>query len=165
MYVYYDEPHTAMIVGDEKAKEFITISKSDLTQQFLFEGQPVEPMELVVTVKEGSMIPHDSLTQRNEAQELFIQGKLDPITAFERLDFPNPRETAKKLVQFSQNPLSIFPDLIAEQQQQAQQLSLQGGGIPPNGSPPNAPPSPDGIPPTPNQLPSPNLLNNVPIQH
>lgn len=85
MYVYYDEPHTASLLGNEKAVEYVTIQKNDLNRQ------------LVVSVKEGSMIPQDPLTRRNEAMDLFAAGAIDPATLFERLDFPNPKESADKL--------------------------------------------------------------------
>jgi len=90
--VYYDEPHTAAILGKEKSQEFITLTNSDLDRK------------LVVSVKEGSLIPRDSLTQRNEAIDLFTAGALSPIELFEKLDFPNPRESAANLVMWQTNP-------------------------------------------------------------
>lgn len=96
MYVYYDEDHVAAVIGKERAKEYISLRKDDFNTK------------LIVSVKEGSMIPHDRLTERNAAIELFTAGLLDPITAFEKLDFPNPREAAEKLFKWKQNPESLF---------------------------------------------------------
>lgn len=99
MYVYYDEQHVATVVGQQKAKEYVQLSMADLTRK------------LTVTVKEGSLLPKDTLTQRDEAIELWGAGAIDPITLFEKLDWPNPREAAKQLVMWKSNPLALFPEL------------------------------------------------------
>ena len=107
MYVYYDEPHVATVLGAERAREYITISAQDLGPK------------LLVGVKEGSMIPHDPVNKRNEAVDLWAQKGIDPITFFDRLEFPNPREAAKNLFLWLSDPIALFPDLQARQQQQA----------------------------------------------
>ena len=106
MYVYYDEPHVATVLGRERAKEYIELSNQELT------------VKLLVGVKDGSMIPHDPMQKRNEAVELWGAGALDPITLFDRLEFPNPRESAKLLFQWKADPIALFPDLQVQQQQQ-----------------------------------------------
>lgn len=55
---------------------------------------------LKCSVKEGSMIPKDSLTRRNEAIELYQAGALAPIDLFKRLEDPNPEQTANNLLQW-----------------------------------------------------------------
>jgi hypothetical protein len=115
MYVYYDEPHMASVLGKERAKEYIQLINTDFTRK------------LLIGVKEGSMIPHDPESQRGEAIELWSQKGIDPITFFERLDFPNPREAAKNLYLWQADPIQLFPDLLEEQQkQQAMQMEEQG---------------------------------------
>lgn len=99
MYVYYDEPHSASIIGADKARKYVTIKNDDLNHR------------LSVTVKEGSLIPKDTLTKRNEAVDLWSAGALDPISLFSALDFPNPRESAKQLFIWKTNPALLFPDL------------------------------------------------------
>jgi len=111
MYVYYDEPHTAVILGREQAKEYITLVNSEFVSK------------LIVGVKEGSMIPHDPQSKRDEALTLWQQKGIDPITFFDRLEFPNPRESAKQLYMWLSDPISLFPDLL--QQQQEQQMLQQ----------------------------------------
>lgn len=91
MYVYYDEPHMAALVGSEQAQKYAQIEREDMNR------------ELIVSIKEGSMIPQDPLMRRNEAVELFQAGAIDPLTLFERLDFPNPQEMSERLAQY-QNP-------------------------------------------------------------
>jgi hypothetical protein len=110
MYVYYDEPHVAVVLGKEKAKEYISIVNTDLTTK------------LLVGVKEGSMIPHDPQSKRDEAIDLWASKGIDPITFFDRLEFPNPRESAKQLYLWLSDPIQLFPDLLqAQQEQQAMQ--------------------------------------------
>lgn len=113
MCVYYTEEHVASVLGKERAVEYITIKNSDLNRQFN------------VTIKEGSMLPKDSLAQRNEAIDLWSAGALDPITLFEKLDFPNPRESARQLFMWQTNPASLFPEIPPQIQQ----------GLPPPGQP------------------------------
>lgn len=116
MYVYYDEPHMASVLGAERAKEYITLSSADLTRK------------LTIGVKEGSMIPHDPISERGEAISLWQANGIDPITFFEKLDFPNPRESAKSLYLWQSDPIQLFPELAqaqAEQQQMMQQQQAQ----------------------------------------
>ena len=104
MYVYYDEPHSAAVIGKDRARQYITIKNSDLNRK------------LTVTVKEGSLIPKDSLTKRNEAIELWGAGALDPISLFAALDFPNPLESAKQLIIWKTNPMALIPDMAPPMQ-------------------------------------------------
>lgn len=114
MYVYYDEPHMASVLGKERAKEYIQLSNADLG------------IKLLVGVKEGSMIPQDPVNKRNEAIELWAAQGIDPITFFDRLEFPNPRESAKQLFLWKADPIQLFPELVQQQQmQQQQQMAAQ----------------------------------------
>lgn len=122
MYVYYDEAHIASVVGQEQAREYITIKNSDLNRK------------LLVSVKEGSMIPKDELTKRNEAIDLWTANAIDPISLFDKLGFPNPRESAKQLFLWQNNPIALFPDLQQQAmvpqalsgQEQVAELPVQG---------------------------------------
>lgn len=119
MYVYYDEPHSASVLGAERAQEYISLVNSEMIGK------------LSIGVKEGSMIPHDPSSQRGEALELWGAQGIDPITFFDRLEFPNPRESAKNLYLWMSDPIALFPDLQAQQQeqmmmqQQEQQMMMQ----------------------------------------
>ena len=110
MYVYYDEPHTASVLGAERSQEYISLINSEFASK------------LLIGVKEGSMIPHDPASQRGEAMALWAQNGIDPITFFDRLEFPNPRESAKNLYLWMSDPVALFPDL---QEQQLQEELLQ----------------------------------------
>lgn len=107
MYVYYDEPHVATIIGKERAQEYISLSNQELGVQ------------LLVGVKEGSMIPTDPVDKRNEAMTLWSEKAIDPITFFDRLEFPNPKESAKNLFLWLSDPIQLFPDLVAQAAQNA----------------------------------------------
>jgi len=82
-----------------------------------------------IGVKEGSMIPKDPMTQRNESIDLWAQKALDPITFFKKLEFPDPQETAKQLFLWMSDPIQLFPELLAKQQEQqmVQQIAEQEG--------------------------------------
>ena len=121
MMVYYDEPHSASVLGKERATEYISLVNSDFTAK------------LLVGVKDGSMIPHDPVSERNEAVDLMTSGNLDPITFFDKLEFPNPREAAKNLFLWKADPIQLFPELVQAQarvqmqmqEQQTQQMQTQ----------------------------------------
>jgi len=116
MYVYYDEQHAASVIGAERAQQYITLKSSDMTHA------------LTVQVREGSTIPKDPMIMRTEALELWRMGALGPIELFTKLEFPNPRETAKQMFIWNMvksgmmPPQMMFPDLqVPPQPQQTQQ--------------------------------------------
>lgn len=113
MYVYYDEPHMASVMGKERTQEYITLTNTELVSK------------LMVGVKEGSMIPHDPANERAEAISLWAQQGIDPISFFTKLDFPNPRESAKSLYLWQSDPVQLFPELAQAQAQQQQAMQQQ----------------------------------------
>ena len=135
MYVYYDEPRNV-----NRAQGSTTIVNSELMKP------------LVVSVKEGSLIPKDRLTERNEAIDLWGAKAIDPIEFYKRLDFPNPYESAKALYLWQTNPISLFPDLQAQATEAAAAVAAGSGASPP------------GAPNEEEVAPAENLLNSVPIQ-
>lgn len=87
-----------------------------------FAALVTEPIK--VTIKEGSMIPKDSLTRRNEAIDLFTAGALSPIDLYKRLEDPNPEETYANLLKWLIDQQA--PQLmVAEHQQNAQMAQQQ----------------------------------------
>lgn len=101
MYVYYDEPHIASIIGPNASGEYITLQNSEF---------PLD-RKLFVRVQEGSLIPKNELTSRNEAMDLWAQKAIDPITLNERLHDATPEETAFKLFQWMTNPQALFANM------------------------------------------------------
>ena len=66
----------------------------------------------VISVKEGSMIPKDPLTMRNEAVDLFSAGAMDILTLYERLDVEDPLETAKRTALYNLDPMLYLQEVI-----------------------------------------------------
>lgn len=131
MYVYYDEPHVASIIGPNAAGQYVTLQNSEF---------PVD-RKLFVRVQEGSLIPKNELTSRNEAMDLWSQGAIDPITLNERLHDASPEETAFKLFQWQTNPAALFANM--PQPQTGNLLAQKPGGAdqpdiqaPPTSEPP-----------------------------
>lgn len=129
MYVYYDVPHYAAAVGVYGAQELIQLKNTDLVGQ------------IMVTVKEGSMVPKDPLTLRNQAVDLWSANGIDPISLGKALEMPDPYEYAKNLLMWqmiqkgAMQPQFMFPD-FGQPQQQSQ------GPVPPQGGPESGAASP-----------------------
>lgn len=51
-------------------------------------------------VRGGTAVPTDENAIRQESVQLFQLGALDPLTLYEKLKFPNPEETFKRLAEF-----------------------------------------------------------------
>lgn len=88
MFVYYDEEHFITTAGQVAGMELVTIKNTN----FL----PLKTLN--VTVKEGSLVPKDPLTQRNEAVDLWSQGAIDPLSLYKKLDFPDPVQATQQLI-------------------------------------------------------------------
>jgi hypothetical protein len=97
----------------------------------ILQGSSQPLPQLLVSVKEGSLLPKDAQAEAQQAVELWSQKALDPITLFEKLEYPNPKEAAKKLFLWMTAPQMLFQDdpeiqqLVAMQAQQAQMQMQQ----------------------------------------
>lgn len=80
---------------------------------------------IIIKVKAGSAMSIDKDVRRAEAVELAAQGLIDPITFYERMDYANPREMAMQLLLWQTNPMSLFPELIAQQQLRESEAQAQ----------------------------------------
>ena len=87
MYVYYDQEHFSSVLGIDNETEFNIITNQELFQT-----------KLLVSVKEGSMIPKDPLLKRNEAIDLWGMQAIDPLSLYVALDYPNPQEMVRRLI-------------------------------------------------------------------
>lgn len=107
MYVFYDEPHMIQVMGANGAAETISIRNTDFT------------MDVNVTVKDGSLIPKDPLTERNEAMDLWSAQAIGLPELYTRLDFADPMESAKATLTWQMvaegklPPQVLFPDFAA----------------------------------------------------
>jgi len=161
MYVYYDVPHFAKAIGDYGAQELIQLKNTDLVGK------------IMVTVKEGSMVPKDPLTLRNQAVDLWSANGIDPISLGKALEMPDPYEYAKNLLMWKMisegllAPQAMFPDF----QSPPAQIP---GAVPGTGGPAvNAPGTPPGAVQNPSPTPGSNqavasqgtqLLQSVPTK-
>jgi hypothetical protein len=164
MFVYYDQEHFFVSAGATSGAELVALKNDRF------------PMlkTLNITVKEGTLIPKDPLTQRNEAIDLWSQNAIDPLTFFKKLDYPDPAEATNQLIlwQLLQKGL-IQPQQYLPTFEVAQPVAPMGapqgtGGPavnpPPNSMPPEGPQqAPPGSPGA-VQAQSQQLLNQVPIR-
>lgn len=152
MYVYYDMPHFAAAIGEYGAQELIQLKNTDLIGK------------IMVTVKEGSMVPKDPLTMRNQAIDLWSANGIDPISLGKYLEMPDPYEYAKNLLTWqliqkgAAPPQLLFPDFGGQ----------QGAAAPPPqaGQPPPGALQQQPAPPESNeavQTQGTNLIKSVPI--
>lgn len=121
-YVFYDEPHFAAVIGQDKAVEYVTLQMSDMERHF------------VVTVAPNSMAPRDELSERQNAIARWGEKAIDPITFCQIMNDPDAMGSAKKLVLWNINPQLYFQMFFPEEAQQAQaqqQGAPQGGQAPP----------------------------------
>lgn len=124
-YVFYDEEHFAAVMGSGQAVEYVSLKLANSTRKF------------VVTVAANSMAPKDELSEMQNALNLATNGWLDPITLFQRLNDPDPLNTAKKVVLWKLDPSlyfqQFFPQEAAMQQQNA--MMQMTGQSPPLANP------------------------------
>lgn len=177
MFVYYDAPHYMTVSGVAGGKELAMLSSARLGLS----------ETLSITVKEGSLVPKDPLTKRNEAIQLWGAGAIDPRMLFDRLEYADPNEAAKQLILwqlFQKGDMQALQMYMPDLAQQApflpslQQQPMQPGGQPgqpqpgaaqPQGqavNPPGRPPNPagqQGFTPPPVAAESKELMQSVPI--
>ena len=114
MYVYYDQPHYIQAMGEMGAQETVAIRNTDFV------------VDVTITVKEGSLIPKDPLTERNEAMYLWTAQAIGLPELYSKLDFADPMESAKQTLMWQMveqgklPPQALFPDFVAPQVPTAQ---------------------------------------------
>ncbi len=166
MYVYYDDEHFVISSGLTGGTEIVSLRNDRF----------VGLKSINVTVKEGSLIPKDALTQRNEAIDLWSQNAIDPLNFYKKLDFPDPAEATKQLIlwQLLQKgaimPQQYLPSFaLATPQAPVVQPPVPGNAGGPAVNPPQPSPPPEGVQQSPAspeavQAQGQQLLNSVPIK-
>ena len=94
MKMYYTETQVVKIIGEEGAIEFVKLNKDDIEDY------------IEIIVKSGETLPMDKVSLRTEAVQLWQLGALDPVTLFERLEFPNAAKSAERLLAWKQGQLT-----------------------------------------------------------
>lgn len=159
MFVYYDEPHYVSAMGQNGAMEMVSLRNSDFT------------MDVNITVKDGSLIPKDPLTERNEAMDLWTANAIGLPELYSRLDFADPMASAQQTLMWQMvakgalPPQMLFPSWEAPMAPPGQQVAATGVGGPPVNNMgqegPQQPPAPDSGPAEAQQ--SQALIQSVPI--
>lgn len=114
MFVHWTDPHYIVAIGTTGGSDLITLKNTN----FLL------LKSLNVTVKEGSLIPKDPLTQRNEAIDLWSANAIDPVNFYKKLDFADPTNAAQQLIIWQMVQKGLLPP-------QAYLPSFSIGGQPP----------------------------------
>lgn len=86
-----------------------------------------EPPKVIVSVKEGSLLPKDSIAIANQALELARLNRISNIDLYKRLEYPNPEEMAANVwleanaphILYKDNPLIQEALALAAQQKAA----------------------------------------------
>lgn len=111
--------------------------------QAISNGIPLPKVK--VSVKEGSLLPKDSITIANQAIQLATEGKMSLIDMYKRLDYPNPEELAANVWLEANAPEVLFNEdprvqqVIQQRQQSSQQVqekpkeSINFKDLPPDG--------------------------------
>lgn len=87
-------------------------------------GEGEVPPRILVSVKEGSLLPKDSTTIANQAIELASAGKMSNLDLYKRLEYPNPEEMAANAWLEVNAPEILY----AGDQRVAQALAARQGG-------------------------------------
>lgn len=122
MVVKYKKEHYANVVGEKKAEEVMKRVKESIKRR------------IKISVKPGSTLPTDKMSQRSEAVELAKAGKISDIDFFERMDFPNPKEMAERLYQQASAPETMFPDLVKKLEKDGKKKAEKEGKLDENGN-------------------------------
>lgn len=95
MRMYYDTDHLIKILGKDGAIEFVHFTQND-----------IDP-NTVIKVKSGTPPVLDPIGKYNQAIQLWQLNGIDPESFFERLDFADPQDMAKKLAAWKQGQLLL----------------------------------------------------------
>ena len=88
--VFYTDQHYVKILGGEGATQYLNYS-----------GDDIEDGQEVIVKTEFTV---DKATQRENALQRLQAGLSDPLTMYEDLDTPNPKERARRLVIYNVDP-------------------------------------------------------------
>lgn len=164
MFVHWSDTHYIISAGQTEGNELIQIKNTDLAL--------VKTLD--ITVKEGSLIPKDPLTQRNEAIDLWSAQAIDPISFYKKLDTADPIQSATMLLTWQMvqkgtlPPQAYLPNFgqgnPAMQMPMQPQQGAPGASVnPPGGVEVNSG-GKAGTPETPEASKSKQLLDSVPIK-
>ncbi len=88
------------------------------------------PAKILVSVKEGSLLPKDTASVAGQALDLARLGRISTLDLMKRLEMPNPEEMAANVWLEAEAPELLYknnPDIqqVIQSRQQAQQAQMQ----------------------------------------
>lgn len=96
----------------------------------------IQKPKVIISVKEGSLLPKDATTQANQAIELATAGKMSLVDLYRKLEDPNPEEKAANVwlevnaphILYKDNPqvMEAMQMMQAQAQAQAEQQQVEG---------------------------------------
>ncbi len=140
MFVHWTDPQYIVASGIKGGSELIQIKNTNFATL----------KSLSITVKEGSLIPKDPLTQRNEAIDLWSAGAIDPKTFYRRLDFADPDHATEQLlmwqlVQKGALPPQAYLPTFGQANPAVMQAQMMGMNPMMGGAQPQGVPGPGGV--------------------
>lgn len=93
MKLYYTDTRKIKYFGSSQDVEMMDISSEDIENG------------VEILVRSGSTLPKDEVSEADQAIQLWQLGATDPITLYEKLKFPNPEQSAERLMKWKTGTL------------------------------------------------------------
>lgn len=151
MLVHYEDEHYFSFEEEDdlalERKDLIAAYKKIKKRKINRETGRIETLEEegeftppVIMVKRGTTLPTDEVTRRKEALQLASASAISILDLYEKLNWPNPRESAKRLLLQEAGQIDrIFPELRQEMQEEPSEAAeedfrriMQGKPTPPD---------------------------------
>lgn len=100
--------------------------------------QGVQLPKLIISVKEGSLLPKDTASEAQQAMELAMAGKMSLVDLYKKLEDPNPEEKAANVwlevnaphILYQKDPrIMQAMQMMQQQAQQQQQMEAQNAEV------------------------------------
>lgn len=117
MKLFYDQPHYVRRIGQDGSLLYQEFGRQDIQDGVL------------IDVKASSI---DAMTRRSDAINLASRKAIDPLTMFEDMEMPNPKERVRRLISFLNGGNDAFATYMAEidVEMEHQQQAPPGTGAP-----------------------------------
>jgi len=100
--VYGDEMEMFRFVGENSAFDYVIINSANLDT------------DVLIQVKSGTSMPIDRAQRRSTADKAATQKMIDPLSYWEIMDEGNAEKYAKRLMDFTNDPVTYLKDVTDE---------------------------------------------------
>lgn len=100
--VYYDDAKTLQILGPEGREKYIDFSRDNIE----------EGIEVIVSSE--PLLAHAEET--NKYMQLFQSGLIDPLTMYEKLNLPNPKELTRRKIMLDVDPKMYLAEFATDEE-------------------------------------------------